>query len=133
MPPVAMVLVNPGVLVPTGRVFAGLTAYSQRLPRQQLLPHFTLADLVAYLRESDNDLAKPAVEIAPTIREALDALNAQAGCAYAHMSGSGATCFGLFEDTEVSSSATQTIRGEHPDWWVAETRVAAPDIGIPHW
>ena len=40
------------------------------------------------------------------------------------MSGSGATCFGLFENDEDAKSAADTLQAEHPDWWVVASKLA---------
>jgi len=48
------------------------------------------------------------------------ALSAQAGCRVARMSGSGATCFGLFDDPLAASAAARAIRVAEPRWWVAD-------------
>jgi 4-diphosphocytidyl-2-C-methyl-D-erythritol kinase len=132
LPPAAMVLVNAGVAVPTEKVFGDLGTFAQRETAALLLPHFTLSDLVAYLRKTGNDLAKPAIAAEPAIADTIHALKTQDGCMYAQMSGSGATCFGLFEDEEASSAAAAAITKRHPAWWVAMTRIAQSDAGIPH-
>ena len=59
------------------------------------------------------------------------ALDREPGCVLAQMSGSGATCFGLFEQQQFALGAAERIAQDHPDWWVRVTRIAAPDIGAP--
>jgi 4-diphosphocytidyl-2-C-methyl-D-erythritol kinase len=134
LPQVAMVLVNPGIAVPTPAVFAGLNA---RTGLGAIAPPpagiGSLWDLLAYLDESVNDLEGPAAEIAPAIDDVLEAIGHEPGCVMAQMSGSGATCFGLFEWRQFALGAAERIAHEHPDWWVRATRIAGPDIGAPHW
>jgi 4-diphosphocytidyl-2-C-methyl-D-erythritol kinase len=123
LPPVHAVLVNPGVAVPTAAVFTGLVsrdnpAMPEGLPR---LPDF--AALVAFLSLCRNDLEAPAMAAEPVIGDVLSALRAMPGCALARMSGSGATCFGLFGVAGAAESAARAIAVERPGWWVVATRI----------
>jgi 4-diphosphocytidyl-2-C-methyl-D-erythritol kinase len=115
---VPMVLVNPGVAVPTGKVFASL---KERRGVGLPLPHAmkSTAELVSYLKTTANDLEAPAREIAPVVGDVLDALASQPGALLARMSGSGATCFALFESEKSAQEAATAIRARHDDWWVA--------------
>ncbi|PZQ52223.1 MAG: 4-(cytidine 5'-diphospho)-2-C-methyl-D-erythritol kinase [Rhodovulum sulfidophilum] len=118
LPSCAMVLVNPGVAVPTGAVFARLARRDNPpLPAPGALPD--AAALFAYLRATRNDLEPAARDIAPEIDRALTALAGQPGCALARMSGSGATCFGLFATAAEAEAAAAGIRAAEPGWWVA--------------
>jgi 4-diphosphocytidyl-2-C-methyl-D-erythritol kinase len=63
-----------------------------------------------------NDLQAPAVSIAPVIGEVLAAIAALPACLLARMSGSGATCFGLFPTSAEARDAAASIN--HPGWWV---------------
>lgn len=119
LPPAFVVLVNPGVPVPTGAVFAGL----MRSDNPGLPSISALVDvdaLAAFLRGQRNDLEGPALAVAPAIGTALAALDAQAGCLLARMSGSGATCFGLFETPAAAGAAARAIGRAEPGWWVAD-------------
>ena len=127
-----LVLVNPGVAVPTGPVFASLNARTGlgaiSPPRQ---PIANLWDLLAYLSDACNDLESPAAHLVPVIDDVLAALDREPGCALAQMSGSGATCFGMFHEEQYARGAAERIAQDHPDWWVRVTRIATPDIGAP--
>ncbi len=123
IPAVAMVLVNPGVAVPTGKVFAALCA--RRGVGHGRPPFMANAfDLAAYLDKTANDLEAPARAVAPVIGEVLDALAAQPGALLSRMSGSGATCFSLFADSAGAAHAAADLREDHPNWWIAETQTA---------
>jgi 4-diphosphocytidyl-2-C-methyl-D-erythritol kinase len=74
-----------------------------------------------WLEISRNDLQPVAQKLHPAIGRALSALN-RADAGFARMSGSGATCFGLFETGNVAKRAAVDIRARHPDWFVAATR-----------
>ena len=134
LPRIAMVLVNPGIGVPTAKVFAELNARAgvgHMAPPPDSIE--SLWDVVAYLDDAANDLEAPAARIAPEIEDVLGALDVEPGCVLAQMSGSGATCFGLFDGSYLALGAAERIAYEHPEWWVRATRIAGPDIGAPHW
>jgi 4-diphosphocytidyl-2-C-methyl-D-erythritol kinase len=120
VPPAWLVLVNPGVPVPTPLVFKALTArQGPGLPDD--LPAWPAAGHMAgFLRAMRNDLEGPAIGIAPVIAEVKAALAAQPGCLMARLSGSGATCFGLFADAAGAAGAAQALRLRQPGWWVAD-------------
>jgi len=124
LPAIAMVLVNPGVSVPTPNVFAALEQrHGTDLPPP---PKFADAGgLITYLKDTCNDLEAPARTIAPQIDEVLSLLVAQPGVRLARMSGSGATCFALFNTDAEASEAADAIGGLRPGWWVVATRIAS--------
>jgi 4-diphosphocytidyl-2-C-methyl-D-erythritol kinase len=126
LPPLWLVLVNPGVMVPTPAVFAALNEKGGA-PMPETLPTFgDVADLVGFLQQCRNDLQAPALTVAPVIGRVLAALAAQPGCALARMSGSGATCFGLFARREEAKEAARVLWAAEPGWWVKETGLLAP-------
>ena len=122
LPPCAVLLVNPGVTVPTGPVFtARRGAFSAASPIDEA-PQDAPA-LAALLRARRNDLERPARERAPEIGVVLARLADAPGCLLARMSGSGGTCFGLFEDGAAAAGAADAIARDHPAWWVQPTRL----------
>ena len=123
LPQVHVMLVNPGCSLATAAVFAGLTE-----PDNPGLPDLPgqwrgVSHLVDYLAACRNDLAAPAIAAAPAIQEVLTALAAEPRCLLARMSGSGATCFGLFATAEDAANASATVARSHPGWWVAAARM----------
>ena len=123
MPKLAAVLVNPGVAVPTRDVFAILgrkPGGSVRAPWAQPLPRGR-DRLVEYLADGQNDLEAPAVKLQPVIARVLAALRQQPGNDLARMSGSGATCFGLFASSRAANAAARSLSAAHPRWWVTAT------------
>jgi 4-diphosphocytidyl-2-C-methyl-D-erythritol kinase len=115
LPACGLVLVNPGVAVSTPDVFR---ARSGRFSAPAALPSGWL-DAVAMARDLaalGNDLEPPAVTLCPVIGTVLAALRAAPGCLLARMSGSGATCFGLFADAVAAAAAAEGVR--RPGWWV---------------
>ena len=122
LPPCAALLVNPGVPVPTGPVFAARRgAFSVASPIDEA-PQDAPA-LAALLRARRNDLERPAREQVPEISRVLTRLAEAPGCLLARMSGSGGTCFGLFEDLAAAAGAAGAVAGGHPGWWVQPTRL----------
>lgn len=120
IPALDMVLVNPGIELATPAVFAAL----QRRDGAPLpaLPHsLSPTALRDWLASTRNDLEAPARSIAPAIGEELAALR-ESGAAFARMSGSGATCFGLFADAASAAKAAAAIADEQPGWFAVATR-----------
>ena len=130
MPRVPMLLVNPGVVVPTKDVFAGLKDRSgAEMPLTQGRFRDT-ADLLRFLETTRNDLEAPARAMQPVIDEVLTAIAALPGGLFTRMSGSGATCLGIFADDDCCIRAAEILRKACPGWWVAPTFV--PEMGLEH-
>ncbi|MXQ09281.1 4-(cytidine 5'-diphospho)-2-C-methyl-D-erythritol kinase [Alphaproteobacteria bacterium GH1-50] len=111
-----MVLVNPGVSVSTPEVFRRLARKTNEPMPDDILED-TYNEFPDWLGHQRNDLEAPAIELEPVILDVLDALRAETGCRIARMSGSGATCFALFDEDDQASDAVAAIRDAHPDWW----------------
>ena len=125
LPPFWLVLANPGVALETKDVFAahsaGLGAGRFGPPQPFERRPDSAADLAILLRARRNDLEAPARFLAPEIDPVLAALRAQAGCLLARLSGSGATCFGLFAEKKDADFAARNLGRAYPRWWVAAT------------
>lgn len=122
LPSLAMVLVNPRVAVSTPQVFGKL---QNRDNPPMAVPRAVAADALAQdLRRLRNDLQAPAESIVPVIADVIDALS-KTGAQLARMSGSGATCFGLYPDAETAGKAAQSLRIAHPTWYVHNCRTDA--------
>ena len=118
LPPIHLVLANPGVAVATPLVFGAL-ASTAGAPLPALIPDFADGEALAHwLCAQRNDLQPAALRLAPAIGEVLAALAAAPGCRFARMSGSGATCFGLFPDRETAAQAARRLAAKRPRWWV---------------
>lgn len=127
IPPLWLLIVNPGAGLSTPTVFKALTQ-KENAPMPAALPSFaSAADLCAWLATQRNDLEAPAGALMPVIPQILTVIAAQSGCRLARMTGSGATCFGVFE-TQASRDAAQAAIARHnPDWFVAATRSFGAD------
>jgi 4-diphosphocytidyl-2-C-methyl-D-erythritol kinase len=127
LPIMPCVMVNPCVPVPTKDVFAALGLRSGELLvgvsdvfQAAAWPEAgaSVEDWVEALAAGSNDLEAPAMRIQPVIGDVLAALNATNGAWLARMSGSGATCFAIYENTAEAQRAAQKILLDHPGWWV---------------
>ncbi|HMM63666.1 MAG TPA: 4-(cytidine 5'-diphospho)-2-C-methyl-D-erythritol kinase [Mesorhizobium sp.] len=127
VPSLGLVLVNPGVPVSTPQVFSALRRRENE-PLPALPARIDFHSLRNWLEATRNDLEAPAREIQPAVADALQALK-RADAGFARMSGSGATCFGLYETGNVAKRAAAAIRARHPDWFVAATRTTTAETG----
>jgi 4-diphosphocytidyl-2-C-methyl-D-erythritol kinase len=116
LPELPVLLVNPGMACPTPDVFgrfggpyATPSVFTSGLDRTALL---------SWLEGHGNGLTEAAVTLVPEIAFVLADLKSYDGCMLSRMSGSGATCFGLFESEEDASAAANALTEKHPDWWV---------------
>ena len=114
LPELGLCLVNPGVAVATASVFAARR--SPFSPPARLPEGWAdAASLAADLARLGNDLEAPAIGLCPAIHAVLAVLEAAPGCLLARMSGSGATCFGLFADPAAAAHAAASL--VRPGWW----------------
>jgi len=127
LPKMPCVMVNPRVAVATKDVFQALGLRNGELLvgatdviRATAWPEdgASLEDWVEVLSSGSNDLEAPATRIQPVIGKVLSALSATNGAWLVRMSGSGATCFAIFENTAEAQRAAQKIQLDHPQWWV---------------
>ncbi|MCD8562949.1 MAG: 4-(cytidine 5'-diphospho)-2-C-methyl-D-erythritol kinase [Alphaproteobacteria bacterium] len=128
LPEIPILLVNPLQACPTRDVFMHRQGpYSAPLGDNIPASLSHPKDLLSFLRTSRNDLTQSASGIIPEISNTLNALEYKTGCLLARMSGSGATCFGLFDTIENAQAASDTIARENPDWWVREGMLNRPE------
>ena len=121
LPPLHAVLVNPGIALATKDVFAGWRSTPRPTPPLDIAAVRTVQsyeEFVQSISQQANDLEDAAIELAPAIGEVLAALRAMASCRLCRMSGSGATCFGLFDGAAAARSAAQALSNKNPQWWV---------------
>jgi 4-diphosphocytidyl-2-C-methyl-D-erythritol kinase len=118
------VLVNPRVAVPTRDVFVALAAKPLEAvpqPDDFIRPRMEAASILSEVSRRRNDLEHPAVRLQPVIDQVIVALNGAATCGLARMSGSGATCFGLYHTAADASLVAEKISASQPGWWVQAT------------
>ena len=125
LPPLFAVLVNPGVALETRPVFAKLgLAPGQAFgggPHPAVGGDLSRVELFRLLHHARNDLQAPARALSPIIGDVLTCLAALPGCRLARMSGSGATCFALFDDRQAARRGAVRLRRDQPGWWVTAT------------
>lgn len=127
-PKLGLLLVNPRVPVPTGQVFKELNAgpllgdgrSNETLQKKSF---HSVADVIGYMNEFGNDLLEPALKVAPKIGTVLSEIEKLEGCLISRLSGSGATCFGLFESIEQVARAGEVLKKHYPEWWTKATFV----------
>ncbi len=124
LPAGGILLANPGVEVSTPAIFKRLV-HKQNSGLPDVLPVWPdMAALALWLQDQRNDLEAPAIAEQPVIGAVIDALWGLPRCLFARMSGSGATCFALFSTEDGASSAAETLRESHPEWWIEAGRLA---------
>lgn len=126
LPEAGIVLVNPGIKLATASVFkarkGGFTPDGSNIEAN--LEKVPL--LVSFLKNRANDLTDAAVKLCPAVEDVLYALEQMPGCRMARMSGSGATCFGIFDNRSAAETAAESFAA--PDhWWVKAMNLAMPE------
>ena len=124
LPRLFAVLLNPGVAVATKEVFATLAVPTSGQTALAAICTGTAA-LLDEIARGRNDLEGAAIELEPAIADALAVLRNLPGCRLARMSGSGATCFGLFDSLDAARGAARRLRVGYPDWWVRATTLGS--------
>jgi 4-diphosphocytidyl-2-C-methyl-D-erythritol kinase len=132
IPLIPAVLINPGFTLGTTDVFASFDHASPNRNSAPLTAPPEKLSAVAAERSSflsamaseRNDLERTAIQLQPVIARVLELLRSQPGCAVARMSGSGATCFGLFASRASTRAAARGLREAYPGWWVRATAIA---------
>lgn len=126
MPSLALVLANPRRHVSTPAVFAALEKRDNpALPADGTAGLRSAGDWAAWLsRNTRNDLQAPSARLTPEIEECLAALDATAPL-LARMSGSGATCYGIYDDMGAARAAAKDLLHRRPDWWITATETGA--------
>lgn len=118
LPPAWLVLVNPMVPLHTPAVFKARTAAFSEADPLKISPADAKA-LAEALATRRNDLTPPAVALEPVVGEVLAAIAETPGCLLPRMSGSGATCFGLYAAEAEARAAAEFIAARRPGWWTA--------------
>ena len=122
LPPLFAVLANPRVAAPTGAVFKAHDAGAKPATASGALDADAPITIEA-LAASGNDLEPAARSVASEIGEALEALSRLEGARLVRMSGSGATCFALFNDLRAAATGALRMLERQPEWWAAATEL----------
>jgi len=130
IPAASLVLVNPGIAVSTPDVFRNRQGpFSDTTPFSHTPKD--AHELASLLSQYGNDLRSPAEKLAPVITEVLHAMTRLDGALFTEMTGSGATCFALFDDPATASRAAISLRQKRPDWWIEATSLESDITNMP--
>lgn len=109
-----MIILNAGATLSTKDVFQNFQDKFFDTESELSLP---------FVKNAKNSLQNTAQKLCPVIKEHITALQEQEGCLFARMAGSGASVFGIFEDSALCQKAHETIKEKHPDWWNCKTQI----------
>lgn len=124
LPAAHLLLVNPGIATPTPAVFKARTGGFSAAGRWASPPSDAKA-LAAALRARGNDLTEAAITVTPAISDVLAAIARTEHCLLARLSGSGATCFGIYAGAAEAEAARRAILATNPGWWAVAAPIAA--------
>ena len=122
MPVLHLVLLNPLVPTPTQEVFARFSSKFS-VPLQFSGRRKSVQEWIADFKLYRNDLTEAASSVCPEIHQVLAALRDTPNCHLARLSGSGATCFGVYDSAAAAQAAVNKLRQSHPRWWVAAAKL----------
>lgn len=124
--PLSALLVNPGVALATRDVFAKFSAgHASQKPLGDTPGNHGAA--IAFLASHDNDLTPAAIACQPAVAVVIERLHAVPGVRLVRMSGSGPTCFALFNSAGEAAAAAWLLQAERKDWWVCPTMLGLPE------
>ena len=120
LPRAELVLVNPGAALPTRQVFLAHSGPASGAGRDDGVDGAVgdVTKLARWLAMRRNDLTDAASHLVPQIVDVLAALEGDPACLLARMSGSGATCFGLYADASAAAAAVEDMHAQRPAWWI---------------
>ena len=130
LPKLDILLANPMIQISTPAIFKARNGdFTATLHPSKIPTSFNaVKDLVSFLSKTRNDLAAPAIQLAPEIHQVLSALADQDQCLFTRMSGSGATCFAFFPSRKACRQAEITLRHTYSKWWFQSSQL----ISMPH-
>jgi len=114
------VLVNPNQAVSTAQIFKNFDSSN---PKDTPRPQKPSGTLLERALDGRNDLQPIAIDLCPAISDVLVAISTQDACDLSRMTGSGATCFGLFSDSQSATKAAEKISSAYPGWWVKSCKL----------
>jgi 4-diphosphocytidyl-2-C-methyl-D-erythritol kinase len=129
LPPLDVVLVNPGVAVSTAEVYRRYDAagrFGDVVPPPEPEAFESAAELAAWLATLRNDLEAAAIEVAPEVGAVLATLRDEPEALVARVSGSGGTCFALCNSDIEAESLAERLEAIEPRWWVKRCRLGGP-------
>ncbi|MEQ9491657.1 MAG: 4-(cytidine 5'-diphospho)-2-C-methyl-D-erythritol kinase [Alphaproteobacteria bacterium] len=125
MATMGVLLVNPGIKVSTPAVFERRRGGFSPFMADSSAQLRTIPALLEFLKERENDLTEAAISLCSPIEDILWTFDDIKDCRLARMSGSGATCFGLFDTVEAAEAAAASFT--NPNWWARAAKLTMPD------
>ena len=126
LPQIPLLLVKPPGALSAGEVYHRWDQLNEKekgalndMPTENI----TLGELVSWCRVRRNDLETAAISLLPEVQSVLDSLKKNRDCLLSRMSGSGPTCFGIYENLDAVEQARTTLARAHPDWWLCATTI----------
>lgn len=122
LPDIWAVLINPGIQVYTPEIFRMV---SEKHYKPQMLHQYSFDNqtLISFLKDTQNDLYFNALQIVPSLSNMVTALSDISGCELSRMSGSGATCFGLFSNIQQAKASVKFLQEKFPNYWIRLTKL----------
>ena len=124
LPAFPTVLANPGMALPTVSVFGARKQKYSKRSRFRRMPT-NIDELVSRLKNRRNDLQSPAIKLCPVIADMLQTIESTDGCRLARLSGSGASCFGIYREIAEAHQAAQIL--QRRGWWAEATMTASAE------
>jgi len=125
IPEFYIVLANPLIPLPTKNIFSAYhdtnTQYSKTTVLETLPTEFS--DFISFLSDCQNDLTKAACQHCPEINTVINEISKTPHCLLSRMSGSGATCFGIYETLQKAQKAEAILQKQQPNWWIKSSRI----------
>jgi 4-diphosphocytidyl-2-C-methyl-D-erythritol kinase len=121
LPQFGLLLINPNITLATVDAFSAFSLPFSPAAAFTTAPS-SVTELVDILGQRRNDLTADVVSLCPSVGDVLRTLESISNCRLARMTGSGATCFGLFDTLSAAQSAAATLA--HHDWWIMPTAIA---------
>ncbi|MCY4035675.1 MAG: 4-(cytidine 5'-diphospho)-2-C-methyl-D-erythritol kinase [Hyphomicrobiales bacterium] len=124
LPQISLLLAKPPGMLSAGEVYRcwdKLDGNEKNISDDTNPGSMTLGDLISWCRVRENNLEKAAISLLPEIQNVLDALEESHDCLFSRMSGSGPTCFGIYENFDAVERARVALARAYPDWWLYAT------------
>ena len=125
VPELQLLLVNPGIPISTKSVFRAFRGSGTPMLEPPGCCRGA-SEFIAWLAAQRNDLEAVAIGLEPEVDRLLGRIRRLPGCLLSRMSGSGATCFGIFSEMAEAAEAARTLKSECPSWWIAATSTRHP-------
>ena len=115
-----LVLVYPNFILSTEKVYKNNSQFDNE---NQIALDKENYDFDEIMQLSSNSLQAAAIRLCPDIKYIIDKLTSMKGSLYSRMTGSGSSCFAVFDEKDLAQEATNTLKRHHPDWWIYQSKI----------